>query len=74
MDHFSAMFEDAATKSWWRQVTGVAVAGPLKGKQLAEIPSSQLTLAAWMDQYPQSRVFQPGYLLLQSNMKGLKRF
>ncbi len=59
MDHFNAMFEDAATKSWWRQVTGVAVAGPLKGKHLPEIPSAQLTLKAWMDQYPQSRVFQP---------------
>ena len=22
MDHFNAMFEDAATKSWWRQATG----------------------------------------------------
>ncbi|MEO7046706.1 MAG: DUF3179 domain-containing (seleno)protein, partial [Ferruginibacter sp.] len=24
MDHFNAMFEDATTKSWWRQATGVA--------------------------------------------------
>jgi hypothetical protein len=59
MDHFNAMFEDASTGSWWRQATGVAVAGPLWGKQLAEIPSTQATLATWMSQYPGSLVFQP---------------
>src|SRR5688572_7438454 len=32
MDHFNAMFEDATTGSWWRQATGEAVAGPLKGQ------------------------------------------
>lgn len=59
MDHFNAMFEDAATKSWWRQVSGEAIAGPLKGKKLTEIPSAQMTLAAWLQQYPASLVFQP---------------
>jgi hypothetical protein len=39
MDHFNAMFEDSQTKSWWRQVNGEAIAGPLKGKTLPEIPS-----------------------------------
>jgi hypothetical protein len=38
MDQFNAMFEDASTESWWRQVNGIAVAGPNKGKQLREIP------------------------------------
>jgi hypothetical protein len=37
MDHFNAMFEDATTKSWWRQVNGEAVTGPLKGETLPEI-------------------------------------
>jgi hypothetical protein len=59
MDHFNAMFEDAATKSWWQQATGVAVAGPLKGTALQEIPSQQSTLAAWLHQYPNSFVMQP---------------
>jgi len=59
MDHFNAMFEDATTKSWWQQATGVAIAGPLKGTALPEIPSKQLTLAAWLRQYPHSLVFQP---------------
>jgi hypothetical protein len=30
MDHFNAMFEDSATGSWWRQVNGECIAGPLK--------------------------------------------
>ncbi|MBO9562029.1 MAG: DUF3179 domain-containing protein [Niastella sp.] len=58
MDHFNAMFEDAATKSWWRQATGVAVAGPSKGKKLTEIPSTQLSLKAWLQEYPGAVVFQ----------------
>lgn len=59
MDHFNAMFEDASTKSWWRQVNGEAITGPLKGKLLNEIPSQQMTLAAWLDLYPESKVLQP---------------
>ena len=31
IDHFNAMFEDASTKSWWRQANGKAIAGKLKG-------------------------------------------
>lgn len=59
MDHFNAMFEDNTTKSWWQQATGIAVAGPLKGKALAEIPSQQVTLGSWLRTYPQSKILQP---------------
>jgi hypothetical protein len=59
MDHFNAMFEDATTKSWWQQATGIAVAGPLKGLQLAEIPSGQYTLGEWLRLHPDSKVMQP---------------
>lgn len=59
MDHFNAMFEDNTTKSWWQQATGIAVAGPLKGKALAEIPSQQVTLGSWLRAYPQSKILQP---------------
>lgn len=58
MDHFNAMFEDATTKSWWRQVTGEAVAGPLKGSVLPEVESSQLTLKKWFALYPDGVVMQ----------------
>lgn len=59
MDHFNAMFEDNTTKSWWRQVTGEAITGPLKGSSLKEIPSQQVTLAAWLREYPGSKILQP---------------
>jgi hypothetical protein len=59
MDHFNAMFEDETTGSWWRQVTGEAVTGPLKGSSLKEIPAEQLSLQAWLEQFPDSRILQP---------------
>ncbi|MFN5169450.1 MAG: DUF3179 domain-containing (seleno)protein [Cyclobacteriaceae bacterium] len=59
MDHFNAMFEDSRTGSWWRQVSGEAVAGPLTGSILEEIPSQQVSLLAWIDQYPGTLILQP---------------
>jgi hypothetical protein len=59
MDHFNAMFEDNTTKSWWRQVSGEAVAGKLKGEALREIPSQQMRLSAWLRQNPSSLILQP---------------
>jgi hypothetical protein len=59
MDHFNAMFEDSRTHSWWRQATGVAITGPLKGMALKEIPSKQSTLRAWITEHPASLVLQP---------------
>jgi hypothetical protein len=59
MDHFNAMFEDATTKSWWRQSNGECIAGPLKGYQLKEIKSEQLSLQAWFRKHPNAEVLQP---------------
>lgn len=59
MDHFNAMFEDATTKSWWQQATGVSIAGPLKKTQLTELPSYQSSLGEWVAQYPDTRILQP---------------
>ncbi len=59
MDHFNAMFEDKTTKTWWRQATGEAIAGPLKGTVLPELPSQQTTLKQWLTLYPNSKVMQP---------------
>jgi hypothetical protein len=63
MDHFNAMFEDATTKSWWRQVTGEAIAGKLKGQQLPEVFSTQTSLAEWLKLNPSSLIMQadPAY-------------
>lgn len=56
MDHFNAMFEDETTKSWWRQATGEAITGSLKGKTLPEIESDQLTLSKFFSLHPFGKV------------------
>ncbi|WP_339812406.1 DUF3179 domain-containing (seleno)protein [uncultured Imperialibacter sp.] len=65
MDHFNAMFEDSRTRSWWRQVNGEAVAGPLTGTTLPELPSEQMALGAWLNKYPESLVLQPDTAFLE---------
>lgn len=59
MDRFNAMFEDSGTKSWWRQANGEAIIGPLKGTILDEIPAAQMSLGAWIKQYPNTIILQP---------------
>ena len=58
MDHFNAMFEDKTTKSWWRQETGEAIAGKLKGYKLPETYSVQTSLGKWLQLHPNSLVMQ----------------
>jgi hypothetical protein len=58
MDHFNAMFEDSTTGSWWRQSTGEAVAGPLKGATLPEVESVQVTAGKWFELHPEGLVMQ----------------
>jgi hypothetical protein len=73
MDHFNAMFEDATTKSWWRQATGKAVAGKLKGTALKEIESAQMSLGAWIRKYPNTMILQPDPAFAKQ-YKGLEGF
>ncbi|HKC37527.1 MAG TPA: DUF3179 domain-containing (seleno)protein [Chitinophagaceae bacterium] len=66
MDHFNAMLEDATTKSWWRQVTGEAIAGKLKGQQLPEVFSTQTSLAEWLQLNPSSLIMQADSAFIKS--------
>lgn len=70
MDHYNAMFEDSRTGSWWRQVNGEAITGPMKGNVLREIPSEQMTLEAWSTRHPETAVLQPDSLFFDA-YKGL---
>lgn len=72
MDHFNAMFEDAATGTWWQQATGKAIAGSLKGSSFKEFASKQLSLGAWLREYPNSEVMQPdtNYTKKYDNLAG----
>jgi hypothetical protein len=58
MDHYNAMFEDEETHSWWRQSTGEAITGPLKGKVLPETESVQFTIRKLLELYPEAYIMQ----------------
>jgi hypothetical protein len=58
MDHFNAMFEDKRTGTWWRQATGEAVVGPLRGQAILDLPARQMTLGEWAAEHPNTRVLQ----------------
>ncbi|MBL0337485.1 MAG: DUF3179 domain-containing protein [Chitinophagaceae bacterium] len=72
MDHFNAMLEDATTKSWWRQATGEAISGKLKGYQLTEVYSTQTSLGKWLQLNPASLVMQADPAFLKSYDTTLK--
>lgn len=50
---------DEETGSWWQQVTGEAILGPLKGKRLKSIFHDELTFATWKSEQPSGRVLRP---------------
>ena len=66
MDHFNAMFEDVTTKSWWRQVSGEAITGKLKGQQLPEVFSTQSSLGDWLQLNPNSLIMQADVNFIKS--------
>jgi len=55
----NAVLRDEETNSIWQQSTGEAIFGPLKGRQLQEIPSNELTFVLWRSEQPQGQVLKP---------------
>jgi len=53
------IMRDEETGSWWQQVTGEAIFGPLKGKHLKPVFLDELTFATWKHEDPQGRVLRP---------------
>lgn len=45
---------DEETGSWWQQITGECLFGPLKGKRLDRIPSDEVSLKTWRAEHPGS--------------------
>ena len=50
---------DEETGSWWQQVTGEAIFGPLKGQRLRPVFHDELTFGTWKREKPQGRVLRP---------------
>ena len=72
MDHFNAMLEDATTKSWWRQATGEAISGKLKGQKLPDVFSTQTSLATWLLLHPDSKIMQADSAFIKSYSSNTK--
>jgi hypothetical protein len=50
------LMEDLETGSWWQQVSGLAVAGPLAGKRLTPVLHDEVTFGLWRSEHPGTRV------------------
>ena len=50
---------DLETGSWWQQVTGEAIQGPLKGQRLESVFHDELTFGLWQREQPEGRVLRP---------------
>jgi hypothetical protein len=50
------LMEDLETRSWWQQVSGVAISGPLKGEHLDPVVHDEITYGLWQREYPTGRV------------------
>src|SRR5437868_3230369 len=53
------IMRDEETGSWWQQVTGEAILGPLKGRRLKEVQHDEISFGIWKSEKPQGRVLRP---------------
>jgi len=53
------LMRDDETGSYWQQINGLAVSGPLTGKQLELVNSDELTFALWKSEEPGGFVLRP---------------
>jgi hypothetical protein len=53
------IMRDEETGSWWQQVTGEAIFGPLKGQRLRPVIHDELTFGLWKREEPAGRVLRP---------------
>jgi len=51
--------KDEETGSWWQQVSGEAIFGPLRGQHLKPVFLDELTFSTWKREEPKGRVLRP---------------
>lgn len=52
------IMRDDQTGTWWQQVSGLAIHGPLKGRRLQLVPHDQITFATWKEEQPKGQVLK----------------
>ena len=53
------IMRDAETGSWWQQVSGEAIQGPLKGRRLPPVIHDEVSFGIWRREHPAGRVLRP---------------
>jgi Protein of unknown function (DUF3179) len=53
------LMRDRETGSWWQQITGKAIYGPLKGSALELVRSDELTFGEWKAEVSDGKVLAP---------------
>ncbi len=53
------LMRDRETGTWWQQITGKALYGPLQGAALELVLSDELTLGQWRTESPSGQVLAP---------------
>jgi hypothetical protein len=61
------IMRDEETGSWWQQVTGEAIFGPLKGQKLRSVFVDEMTFGLWKKEHPGGRVQRPDPKIAASN-------
>ena len=61
------IMRDEETGSWWQQVTGKAIHGPLQGHQLKSVFHDEVSFAIWKREQPQGRVLKPDDRIATAN-------
>ena len=52
------LMRDEQTGTYWQQITGLAVSGPLAGRKLTLVPAEELTYKLWKSEEPAGTVLQ----------------
>lgn len=53
------LMRDEETGSFWQQISGKAISGPMRGRQLELVHSDELSFGLWRKEYPQGSVLLP---------------
>lgn len=53
------IMRDEETGSWWQQVSGEAIHGPLKGRRLNAVFVDEVNYGVWKREQPKGRVLKP---------------
>jgi hypothetical protein len=53
------LMQDDETGSWWQQVSGEALAGPLRGRRLEPVFHDEISFALWKREQPDGKVLRP---------------